>query len=131
MTSNEIFSRIEEKVKEAMDLLSEGFDNSLIILRFFRWSKERIENEYFNDCEKYLEDFGIKIKVNLEKKKKDEIEMEEEICPICPICFENEKLIEIELVCQHRCCLNCWRSYLDFKVLSTNHINRFLFFIYR
>ena len=70
MTSNEIFSRIEEKVKEAMDLLSEGFDNSLIILRFFRWSKKRIENEYFNDCEKYLEDFGIKIKVNLEKKKK-------------------------------------------------------------
>lgn len=94
-----------------MVLLSENFDNALIILRSFRWSKEKIENEYFNDSDKYLEDYGIKLK-KIKKETSFEIQKEK----TCSICLEKNNLIESSLVCKHQLCSGCWMNYFNFKV---------------
>ena len=109
LTSKEIFSRIENIVQEVMILLSENFDNALIILRSFRWSKEKVGNEYFNDSDKYLEDFGITL------KKKINVEIWKE--KACSICLEKSKLIESSLICKHQLCSDCWMNYFNFKVI--------------
>ncbi len=112
MTSKEIFSRIENNVKNVMDLVSMCFDDSLILLRHFKWNHEKIENEYFNDCEKYQEDCGIVLKKLAEReipKSSNEA--------FCNICYQKGNIIDNQLSCKHQLCKNCWIGYFNFKVI--------------
>lgn len=105
----EIYQRIEDKVNTVKNLLNLSFDDSLIILHYFSWNIEKIENEYFNDPEKYEKLCGLKFLNEKESPKK--------LNNRCSICLTSVPNISNGLPCSHSLCSDCWRNYFMSMVI--------------
>lgn len=110
----EIYKRIEDKVNTVKNLLNFSFDDSLIILHYFSWNIEKIENEYFNDPEKYEKLSGLK---SLNEKDSPKI-----LNNRCSICLISNPNISNGLQCNHSLCSNCWRNYFISMVIKIIHL---------
>lgn len=126
MTTNEIFPRIEKKVKEVQELLNFSYDEALIILHHFKWSLEKIETLYLDNPEKYLIESGLKLEnFNLMSNKKP---------AECSICLEtnlnNQNLLS-PLDCKHTLCSECWKNYINFLVFIVFFYLNFFFSDFR
>ena len=82
-----------------------------ILLRHFRWNKEKVIESFMDDPERTLKKAGI---VNDDSG-------EHQISTIkgfeCEICFDDDNSREsYALQCGHRACTVCWNTYLTKKV---------------
>jgi ariadne-1 len=82
-----------------------------ILLRHFRWNKERLLEEYSDQPQKVLEAAGLM--VGSRGPPKLEV-IGGFVCDIC--CEDEEGLKTFALKCGHRYCLNCYRHYLTQKI---------------
>ncbi|KAL5606803.1 uncharacterized protein BROUX77_003996 [Berkeleyomyces rouxiae] len=101
----------EDDIAEARMILDLGADEVAILLRRFRWNKERLIEDYMDRPSKVLEDAGFASTSNIPLK----------ICAVpgftCDICLDDEEGLEsFAMKCKHRFCVNCYRQYLTQKI---------------
>ncbi|PHH49923.1 E3 ubiquitin-protein ligase dbl4 [Ceratocystis fimbriata CBS 114723] len=101
----------EDDISEVNMILDLGRDEVAILLRRFRWNKERLIEDYMDRPNKVLEDAGFASSSNIPLKI--------QTIPgfTCEICFDDEPGLEsFAMKCEHRFCVSCYRQYLTQKI---------------
>ena len=101
----------DDLIDEVNMILDIRKEDAAILLRHFRWNKERLIEDYMDRPKKVLEEAGLGPSTRGPPKL--------EIIPgfTCDICCEDESgLLSFAMKCGHRYCVNCYRHYLFQKV---------------
>lgn len=86
-------------------------DDAAVLLRFFRWNKERLLDDYMDSAQKVLDAAGVGI-VNTDGPRLETVSGF-----MCDICCEDAPGLEtFSMKCGHRYCVECYRQYLFQKV---------------
>ncbi len=59
-TVEQIEHRINKEVIEISELTGLSHDESILLLRHFHWSKDKINQKWFSDSDKLMEEIGLK-----------------------------------------------------------------------
>ncbi|TDZ21650.1 E3 ubiquitin-protein ligase dbl4 [Colletotrichum orbiculare MAFF 240422] len=101
----------DDMIDEVNMILDIRKEDVAILLRHFRWNKERLIEDYMDSSNKVLEAAGLASKVSGPPKL--------EAVPgfMCDICCEDEDGLQtFALKCGHRYCVDCYRHYLNQKI---------------
>jgi ariadne-1 len=86
-------------------------EEAAILLRHFRWNKERLMEDYMDRPAQVLEAAGLA----QTEAKPPKLEVIPDFC--CDICCEDgDDLTTFALKCGHRYCVDCYRQYLSQKI---------------
>lgn len=98
-------------VDEVTDLLEQPPEAAAILLRYFRWNKERLVEAYMDKREQVLEQAGLgDDEASVPRIKK----ISGFVCDIC--CEDDADMDTFAMKCGHRFCLDCYRHYLASKI---------------
>ncbi|KAK1457286.1 IBR domain-containing protein, partial [Colletotrichum cuscutae] len=101
----------DDMIDEVNMILNIRKEDVAILLRHFRWNKERLIEDYMDAPNKVLEAAGLGSNVAGPPKL--------EAIPgfMCDICCEDEAGLQtFSLKCGHRYCVDCYRQYLTQKI---------------
>ncbi|TVY73537.1 E3 ubiquitin-protein ligase dbl4, partial [Lachnellula suecica] len=108
---SDIQSQQDDLIDEVNMILDIRKEDAAILLRHFRWNKERLIEDYMDRPKKVLEDAGLGPSTTGPPKL--------EVIPgfMCDICCEDEEgLKSFAMKCGHRFCINCYTQYLSQKI---------------
>lgn len=108
---SEIQAHQDKQVDEVSQILGQPSEASAILLRHFRWNKERLIEAYMDRPDAALENAG------LGSGSQQTVTTKVIKNFTCSICFEDEEGTETyALKCGHRYCVDCYRQYLAQKI---------------
>lgn len=100
-----------EMMDEVNMILEMRPEDAAILLRHFRWNKERLMEDYMDNGPRVLEAAGL-------RSANNDLPSLETIpgfmCDIC--CDDDQGLQSFSLKCGHRFCVDCYRQYLTQKI---------------
>ncbi|KAL1636622.1 hypothetical protein SLS58_009747 [Diplodia intermedia] len=99
-------------IDEVSQILGQPAESTAILLRYARWNKERLIEQYMDKQEELLEDAGLGDDVagvvKIAKAGSDFM---------CDICADDDpELDTFAMRCGHRFCVPCWKQYLYTKI---------------
>ncbi|VUC30580.1 unnamed protein product [Clonostachys rosea] len=98
-------------INEVNMILDMTKEDAAIMLRYFKWNKERLLEDYMDRPEHVLEAAGL----NTTTAKPPKLEtIPGFMCDIC--CEDDDGLESFALKCGHRYCVDCYRQYLKQKI---------------
>ena len=100
------------QIAEVANLLEQPHEATAILLRFFRWNKERLIEQYMDNQEEVLNKAGLGQDIRRSPPRIDTIPNFS--CEIC--CEDTPGLQSFAMKCGHRFCANCYRQYLAQKI---------------
>lgn len=99
------------QIDEVSSILGQPPESTAILLRYMRWNKERLIENYMDRPEKVLEDAGLGPNFSGSPKTISIKGFE------CEICYEDSpSLRSYSMICGHRYCVDCYTHYLDQKI---------------
>ena len=108
---DDIQAHQDNQIEELSAILGQPPESSAILLRYFRWNKERLIEAYMERQDDVLEKAGLGGDARQAPKTKIIKGF------TCDICFENEPGMETyALKCAHRYCITCYGHYLSQKI---------------
>jgi ariadne-1 len=101
----------EKEINEVKDLLGQPPENAAILLRRYRWNRERLLDAYMEKQMEVLDAAG------LEEDESGHSKIQTVPGFMCDICCEDEPdMPTFALKCQHRFCVECYKTYLASKI---------------
>ncbi|PHH59150.1 hypothetical protein CDD81_3681 [Ophiocordyceps australis] len=101
----------DDMVSEVNMILDMRKEDAAILLRYFRWNKERLLEDYMDHPDKVLEAAGLGPHSSTLPK------LQVISGFVCEICYENGNDVEsFAIKCGHRYCSDCYRQYLTQKI---------------
>lgn len=108
---DDIQAHQDNQIQEVSAILGQPTEASAILLRHFRWNKERLIEAYMEKQDNVLERAGLGKDAGQTPKTKIIKGF------VCDICYEDEKGTEsYALKCGHRYCVTCYGHYLSQKI---------------
>jgi ariadne-1 len=102
----------DRQVAEVANLLEQPHEATAILLRYGRWNKERVIEQYMDNQESILDKAGLGQDLARDPPR---IEIIDGF--VCDICCEDEAGLEtFAMKCGHRFCISCYRQYLAQKI---------------
>ncbi|KAH8903676.1 hypothetical protein BR93DRAFT_176454 [Coniochaeta sp. PMI_546] len=101
----------DDLINEVNMILDIRKEEAAILLRYFRWNKERLIEDYMDKPRQVLEAAGLA--QNSAKPPRLET-IPGFVCDIC--CEDGEGLQSFAIKCGHRYCVDCYRHYLAQKI---------------
>lgn len=101
----------DDMINEVNMILDMRKEDAAILLRYFRWNKERLLEDYMDRPEKVLEAAGLSSNSSTLPKLEA---IPGFMCDIC--CEEDDSLQSFAMKCGHRYCVDCYRHYLTQKI---------------
>jgi ariadne-1 len=99
------------QASEVSTILGLPAEQCAILLRHFKWQKERLIEHYMDMPEKVLEDAGLGQHFDRQPA------LEKVWGFTCDICCDNERdLDSYAMKCGHRYCASCYRQYFESKI---------------
>lgn len=102
----------DKQVGDLSSILGLSLEQCSILLRHFKWQKERLIEQYMDTPDHVLDDAGLGSA--LCRPPKLEKAAFGFMCDIC--CEDGPGLDTYTLKCQHRYCSSCYRQYLESKI---------------
>lgn len=101
----------DSQTKEVANIIGQSPEATAILLRWARWNKERLIEQYMEKQEEVLDKAGL-------GSEEDAIARIERIPGfLCDICYTDSADVDtFALKCQHRFCIDCWKQYLSQKI---------------
>jgi len=110
LSEEDILQRQEEAITAISTVLSISRVDAGILLRHFKWSVSKVNDEWFADEEKVRRDVGL-----LEKPVVEVRPYEKEL--ICGICFDYYLRSRMKAAaCGHHFCNSCWIGYIHTSI---------------
>jgi ariadne-1 len=101
----------EALINEVKDVLGQPPESTAILLRYYRWNKERLLDAYMERQDDVLEAAGL----GDDNEGPARIQTVPGFC--CDICFDDDAdMATFALKCGHRFCLDCYTKYLTSKI---------------
>ncbi|KAI2795135.1 E3 ubiquitin-protein ligase dbl4 [Penicillium oxalicum] len=107
------------QVNEVSTILGLPPESAAILLRYARWRKEKLIEDYMDHEDKTLEDAGLG--KNVDSVARTEI-IPGFVCDIC--CDEGSDMETYAMRCGHRFCVGCYRQYLAQKIKAEGEAAR-------
>lgn len=101
----------DRQVDEVSTILGQPPESTAILLRYARWNKERLIEQYMDKQEEVLDKAGLG--QDVAGPPRIEV-MDDFMCNIC--CEEGPGLETFAMKCGHRFCVDCYRQYLSQKI---------------
>ena len=107
----DIRAQQDVQINEVSTILGQQPEASAILLRFARWNREKLLEQYMDQQDAVLESAGLGPSTSGPPK----IESIKDFT--CEICYEDEEgMGTYALKCGHRYCVDCYRRYLSHKI---------------
>ncbi|THY45115.1 translation initiation factor-like protein eif-2b epsilon subunit [Aureobasidium pullulans] len=107
----DIQTQQDRQIEEVSNILGQPHEATAILMRYMRWNKERLIEQYMDKQEEVLEKAGLGQDVaglpSLEV-------IDGFVCDIC--CDDTPGLQTFAMKCGHRFCVDCYRQYLAQKI---------------
>ena len=100
----------DQQVLEVATLLEQPHEATAILLRFARWNKERLIEQYMDRQEDVLDKAGLGQEIRRSPPRLEVVNF------TCDICCEDGPHESFAMKCGHRYCANCYRQYLYQKI---------------
>lgn len=114
LKEDELFDERNKSIERAMEFCCLDRNDAILVLIFYNWSIEKIEDNWYDNVELNVIKCGIETS---EEDKKSLIKMgikgNNEFCLICYT--PRDKTFE-SLNCNHYFCSDCWKEFLHVKV---------------
>ena len=107
----DIQAQQDVQIEEVASILEQPPEASAILLRYTRWNKERLIENYMEKPDELLEAAGLGPDA---AQKPKTVVIKGFTCEIC--CEDEPGLETYALKCGHRYCLDCYRQYLAQKI---------------
>ncbi len=116
---DDIQAHQDNQIEDVCAILGQPPEASAILLRYFRWNKERLIEAYMEKQDVVLERAGLGRDAGQTPKTKTIRGF------TCEICFEDEPGLEsYALKCGHRYCVTCYAHYLSQKITDEGEAAR-------
>lgn len=109
----------EQRVEQITAILGLPQEQSALLLRHFKWNKERLVEKYVDASEKVLRDAGLQptpLDVSNEPKLIRDFS--------CAICCDEGDIMTFALPCNHRFCKDCYGYYVEQKIVEEGESRR-------
>ncbi|KAH0401950.1 hypothetical protein KCU89_g3642, partial [Aureobasidium melanogenum] len=107
----DIQNQQDRQIEEVSNILGQPHEATAILMRYMRWNKERLIEQYMDKQEEVLEKAGLGQDIagppHLEV-------IDGFMCEIC--CDDTPGLQTFAMKCNHRFCVDCYRQYLAQKI---------------
>ncbi|KAH8668905.1 hypothetical protein BX600DRAFT_480834 [Xylariales sp. PMI_506] len=111
-TPTDIMDQQDDMMGEVNMILEMRKEDAAILLRYFRWNKERLIEQYMDNQNKVLEAAGLGASSRSSPPRLEVIPGF--MCDIC--CDDEEGLQSFAMKCGHRYCVSCYVQYLTQKI---------------
>ena len=108
---SDIQKQQDDMINEVNMILDLNKDDAAILLRYFRWNKERLMEDYMDRRDKVLDAAGLSAQMAIQPQLEV---IKGFVCDIC--CEDEEGLQSFAMKCGHRYCVDCYRHYLNQKI---------------
>ncbi|KAJ4347767.1 translation initiation factor eIF-2B epsilon subunit, GEF [Ascochyta clinopodiicola] len=108
----QIQAQQDKQIDELSSILMQPPEASAILLRYMRWNKERLIEQYMEKTEEVLESAGLGQDAESNPPKLQRIQGF--CCDIC--CNDSPDMDTFAMKCGHRFCVDCYRQYLATKI---------------
>ncbi|KAJ7547347.1 hypothetical protein O6H91_08G081500 [Diphasiastrum complanatum] len=106
LSENDIRQRQEKAIASVVTVLSASKTEASILLRHFKWSVSKVNDEWFADEERVRKIVGL-----INSPSSESRGLPKELT--CGICFERHSSDNMKAaVCWHHFCNNCWIGYI-------------------
>lgn len=106
---SEVSPLMETLANEIVKLLAVSYDDSIILLKSFSWSKERLLEAYL------LNSINVMKQCQLIPSSTQDLDKNSKYCGICMMDADSEDEIR-HLPCGHRFCVDCYKGYIKSKI---------------
>ncbi|KAH9300129.1 hypothetical protein KI387_011712, partial [Taxus chinensis] len=110
LSEQDIHERQEEAIENVSTVLSISRVEAGILLRHFKWSVSKVNDEWFVDEEKVRRDVGLLQKPAVEVRP----DLKELQCGICFDMYSRDRMKAA--ICGHHFCSGCWIGYIHTSV---------------
>lgn len=107
----EIQAHQDKQINEVSSILGQPPESTAILLRHYRWNKERLIDSYMDRPEQVLE--AAALGPSTTGPPRTEV-VDGFVCDIC--CDDEPTLETYAMKCGHRYCVDCYRLYLAQKI---------------
>ncbi|KAI5814870.1 hypothetical protein BZA77DRAFT_93298 [Pyronema omphalodes] len=111
LSANDVKNEQDKQINEVSSILGRSAEQCAILLRHFKWQKERLIEIYMDGPEQVLEESGLGQDYNASPRLEKVAGFE---CGIC--CDDEPGLDTYSMKCDHRYCASCYRQYLESKI---------------
>ena len=121
LSDAEIQSSQDSQIKEVSNILGLTHDSAAVLLRYFKWNKERLIEQYMDNSETILDDAGV----DAMSADRPPLKAKAVRGFACDICCEDKRGLEtFALKCEHRYCLVCYGHYVMQKIKDEGESGR-------
>jgi len=108
MKSEEAFPEMKRRRKDVAEILDIPPSATSILLREYKWSKERCIEVFMEDSDRFQKKCGVFNRCNPKPPPKSSPDGDD----ICPICYdEMDEGSKMAMPCGHEFCIDCWHDY--------------------
>ncbi|KAI4761771.1 hypothetical protein E4T52_05990 [Aureobasidium sp. EXF-3400] len=101
----------DRQIEEVSNILGQPHEATAILMRYMRWNKERLIEQYMDKQEEVLEKAGLG--QDIATPPRLEV-IDGFMCEIC--CDDTPGMQTFAMKCNHRFCVDCYRQYLAQKI---------------
>jgi len=99
---------MNRRLKDVAEILDVPPSAAAVLLREYKWSKERLFEVFYEDSEKILKKCGVYHRCSPKCPPKSSSEDDD----YCPICYdEMEEGSKLAMPCGHEFCMGCWHDF--------------------
>lgn len=99
------------QINEVSSILGLSVESAAILLRYFRWNREKLIESYMDHPEATMENAGLGSDLAQTPKTETVPEF------VCAVCYdEGDDVESYAMRCGHRFCLDCYSHYLSQKI---------------
>lgn len=102
----------DKQINDVSNILGQPLEVTAILLRHYRWNKERLIDKYMENTEGVLEECGLGEPADTDPPRLEKVPGF--VCDIC--CDDDPDLMTFAMKCGHRFCVGCYQTYLETKI---------------
>ncbi len=107
----------ESQAEQVSHVLAQNTEQALVLLRHYKWNKEKLIDKLMESPESVLEAAGV-------PHSSENLHVELMSVFSCQICCDESRLYTFAMNCDHRFCKDCYEHYIVDKIVDEGEVRR-------